>query len=377
MKKILYIVSTLKRSGPTNQLFNIIKNLDSSLFEAHLITLSPETSDSRWADYEVLGVRMQSLELTRLKGLFFAKYKLNKLVEGISPDLIHSQGARADVFSAGLSNIKAPKICTVRNFPQLDYKMTYGNILGLYLTYTQTRAFRALDLCCCVSDAVANNLRTEFSVNNTKTVRNGVDDLLFSKVSHEEKKSIRARLSLPGDAVIWLSSIGKDLRKNSDFIVKEFISFLEANPNHMLVFIGDGELRQICENLAHHSSQVCFFGRTQDVKSFLQAADYFVSASKAEGMPNAVLEAMACGLPTFLSDIEPHVEVKTISPASTFLFSLNGKGGLSKQLLDCDFNNYKAQSNNAHVAVKEQLSSTIMSKSYQQTYKQLLSLGEE
>jgi glycosyltransferase involved in cell wall biosynthesis len=376
MKKILYIVSTLKRSGPTNQLFNIIKNLDSSLFEAYLITLSPETKDSRWADYEVLGVKMQSLKLTRLKGLLYAKDNLNKLVEEISPDLIHSQGARADVFSAGLSSIKSPKICTVRNFPQLDYKMAYGNLLGLYLTYTQTRAFRALDLCCCVSDAVAKNLRTEFRISNTKTVRNGVDDLFFSKVDFEEKNVIRARLSLPVDAVIWLSSIGKDLRKNSDFIVKEFISFLEANPNHMLVFIGDGELRQICENLAHHSSQICFFGRTQDVKSFLQAADYFVSASKAEGMPNAVLEAMACGLPTFLSDIEPHVEVKTISPASTFLFSLNGDGGLLTQLLACDFNNYKTQSDNAYAAVKEQLASTIMSKSYQQTYKQVLRLGE-
>jgi len=376
MKKILYIVSTLQRSGPTNQLFNIIKNLDLNLFEPYLVTLSPEVSDSKWADYELIGVKMQSLRLTRLKGLFFAKYKLNKLVEEIGPDLIHSQGARADVFSAGLLGIKVPKICTVRNFPQLDYKMTYGSLLGLYLTFTQTRAFRTLDLCCCVSDAVAKNLRTEFRINNTKTIRNGVDDLFFSKAGMEEKNVIRERLSLPVDAVIWLSSIGKDLRKNSDFIVKEFLPFLESNSNHMLVFIGDGELRRICENLAHHSSQICFFGRTQDVKSFLQTADYFVSASKAEGMPNAVLEAMACGLPTFLSDIEPHVEVKTISPASTFLFSLAGEGGLLAQLLECDFNNYKSQSDNAYAAVKEQLASSIMSKSYQQTYKQLLRLGE-
>lgn len=377
MKKILYVVSTLKRSGPSNQLFNIIKNLDRGLFEPYLITLSPEMGDSLWADYESLGVNMQSLQLTRLQGLFLAKRKLNRLVMAISPDLIHSQGARADMFSAGLRGINVPKICTVRNFPQLDYKMTYGKLLGFYLTYTQTKAFRTLDLCCSVSDAVSKNLLTEFDINNTKTIRNGVDDSFYSKASFEEKKLIRAKLSLPLDPVIWLSSIGKDLRKNSDFIVKEFITFLETNPNHILVFIGDGELRSVCENLAQLSSQIYFFGRTQDVKSFLQASDYFVSASKAEGMPNAVLEAMACGLPTFLSDIEPHVEVKNISPVSTCLFPLNGKGGLLKQLLSCDFYSYKYQSDNALSAVKEQLASTVMSKSYQQTYKQLLRPGEE
>src|SRR5690606_9558118 len=103
MKTILYIVSTLKRSGPTNQLFNIIIYLDRSVFEPVLITLSPEPEDSRWQDYQSLGVQMHSLNLSRLGGLFFAKSNLEKLIKKIQPDLIHTQGIRADFLISKLN----------------------------------------------------------------------------------------------------------------------------------------------------------------------------------------------------------------------------------------------------------------------------------
>lgn len=373
MKKILYIVSTLQKSGPTNQLFNIIKNLDRTTFEPYLISLSPEPKASLWFAYESLGFQMASLGFSRIEGLFFSLPALKKKVSEINPDIIHSQGARADIISSKLTYLNIPKICTVRNFPQDDYRMTYGAILGWYLTKAQTSAFRKLNLCCGVSKAVCDNLKTIFGINHIQTVLNGVDTQRYTSIDHAKKVQIRDDFGLPRDAIIWLSSLGKDKRKNSDYVVKSFLGFLKKKPNHYLVLIGEGQQSSVCESLAAGSKQIKFYGKVDNVKVFLNLADYFVSASKAEGMPNAVLEAMACGLPVLLSDIEPHKEIYSLSPNSVYLFSLNLESSLISALLNVNLELHDFQSTNSISLVFDKLSSIVMSNSYQAIYSELLS----
>src|SRR5690554_2914775 len=129
MRKILYIVSTLKRSGPTNQLFNVINHLDRSQFEPHLVTLSPEPADNRWKEFQDINVKLYSLKLSRLQGLLFAKYKLGRLIEAIKPDLIHTQGIRADAIVSSLG-MKIPHVATIHNFAPDDYISKFGGLKG-------------------------------------------------------------------------------------------------------------------------------------------------------------------------------------------------------------------------------------------------------
>jgi glycosyltransferase involved in cell wall biosynthesis len=77
---------------------------------------------------------------------------------------------------------------------------------------------------------------------------------------------------------------------------------------------GHGPERPVLEALAEQAglaNSVRFLGRLEEDKLIraLQRADIFVNPSEGEGMPNAVLEAMACGLPVVLSDIAPHREM--------------------------------------------------------------------
>jgi glycosyltransferase involved in cell wall biosynthesis len=81
-----------------------------------------------------------------------------------------------------------------------------------------------------------------------------------------------------------------------------------------LVVVGNGPLRPRLEAEAaalRHPGEVIFTGQVgrDDVYRHVARADLCVSTSYGEGMPVAVLEAMACGRPVVLSDIPPHREI--------------------------------------------------------------------
>ena len=76
----------------------------------------------------------------------------------------------------------------------------------------------------------------------------------------------------------------------------------------VLLLVGDGPERIVLERYRVSrgvARRVLFTGVVEDVLPYYHAADVFVIASRSEGMPNTVLEAMACGLPIVGSDIPP------------------------------------------------------------------------
>jgi len=79
-----------------------------------------------------------------------------------------------------------------------------------------------------------------------------------------------------------------------------------------LILVGDGPLRNRLEARAASGSlagHVTFVGARTDVAEYLRAADLLVLPSRAEGMSNALLEAMACGIPVVASDLPANREV--------------------------------------------------------------------
>ena len=71
-----------------------------------------------------------------------------------------------------------------------------------------------------------------------------------------------------------------------------------------------------------------------DVLPYLQAVDYFISASSDEGLPNSVLEALATGLPVLLSDIPSHREILERTHNSGVFFDPKVPQSLSRLIPD-------------------------------------------
>jgi glycosyltransferase involved in cell wall biosynthesis len=97
-------------------------------------------------------------------------------------------------------------------------------------------------------------------------------------------------------------------QKGLDVLLKAAALAFAKLPGWRLAIIGDGPLREELQTLARDlgiASRVDWLGYLDDPIPYLKAAKFFALTSRFEGSPNALLEAMACGLASVVSDASP------------------------------------------------------------------------
>ncbi|MDZ8079917.1 MAG: glycosyltransferase family 4 protein [Nostoc sp. DcaGUA01] len=93
--------------------------------------------------------------------------------------------------------------------------------------------------------------------------------------------------------------------KGFDLLLQAFAKVKDNYPQWTLTILGDGKLRPELESLCKQlglSDRVYFPGMVNNTYAFLQQAELFIMSSRFEGFPNAICEAMACGLPIISTD---------------------------------------------------------------------------
>jgi glycosyltransferase involved in cell wall biosynthesis len=101
-------------------------------------------------------------------------------------------------------------------------------------------------------------------------------------------------------------------QKGIDRLLRAMPDTFAKLPDHDLLIVGDGPNRKMLTRLATAlgiAERVHFAGWRDDLPAILRACDLFVLPSRWEGMPNALLEAMASGLPVVAADVEGVAEV--------------------------------------------------------------------
>ena len=257
-----------------------------------------------------------------------------------------------------------PHISTFRCYPYEDFKGLYGfkgTILAyIYINFIQR--FIKYPVSCSFT---LNNLYHINENIKTFTIQNSVDVDQYSLVTLSDRNTYKEKIGF-NQQKIFITTGGVLKRKDPNTLIEAFIKAFDKNENNVLLILGLGNMNEYKKIYGEYKN-IYFIGRVTNITDYLHSADYFISSSISEGLPNAVLEALSCGLYTILSDIPQHTEIVDASLAT--FFKTKSVESLTQKLLRLPEEYSKEKIRNYII---ENFSSKSMSMKYQDYYQKVV-----
>lgn len=366
--RIAYVVSDLKRVGPTNQTLNIIKN---SCYkkDSILITLFKEDdNDTMIKEYKTNSIEVLCLNLNRISFIITGQKKILKILKKYQINLVHSYGIKPDCLCEKVcKKINIKHIITLRNYPKEDILTRMNFIKGRIALYNHLNALLKCDNVICCSKSIADLMKKDYPKHKFNYIQNGVDIDKFKKINSSEKEKLREKYLIDKNKLVYISTGSMIHRKRINETIEGFI---KANmKDSLLLLLGDGPLLKEIKNEYENNNNIIFVGKTDKVIEYLQLSDVFISSSESEGLPNSVLEAIACGLPIILSNIPQHKEIIMELPCAGKCYKLGDINELATLI-----NNIKKDKCRCNIT-DSSFNMLNMSKKYTDYYKKILQEG--
>lgn len=176
MNRLLYVISSLARSGPVNQMVSVLRHLPD--WDVHVLALSDDPPDSRKSDLLSLGITVHEIPLRAGRFWLRGRGEFASFVDGLKPDLIHTSGIRGDWLGASVAR-DYPTVSTIHNIPWEDYVFTYGRMVASVMLPLHRRAWRRIGICVGVSAHVADVVKRWAPEIRICAVPNGIDMDVF------------------------------------------------------------------------------------------------------------------------------------------------------------------------------------------------------
>ena len=180
------------------------------------------------------------------------------------------------------------------------------------------------------TDAVITMNREDYEIAKTHKLAPEITETLGMGVKRKDaevsREDIRREISGEEQRLVLLFVGELSDRKNSEYLIEKMPEVLEKEPKAELWLVGEGDKRESLELLAEGlgvSHRVKLLGRKNNVFDYLRAADIYVSASKSEGLPFNIVEALGAGLPVVASSVKGQIDIledgagKLFSPADS------------------------------------------------------------
>lgn len=287
MKKMLLIVPSLHQGGLEKVCVTTAKLLQ-PYFQVQIAIF-----DSRDIAYDIKGIPVSDLRLesrpgrlAKILNVLKRGYKLRQIKKRENIDIAYSFGPTANLANLAAFG-KAEKWLGIRSY------MDMGNPgrIRMFCKYA--------DKVICCSNEIYREVREKYGCNKAVALNNPFD------IRQAEALSVQEKAELPWTMGRIIVSMGReDVVKGFWHLIKSFALVHEKMPDTRLMIIGKGEFAQYKElaGALGIDDEVYFTGVKRNPYPYLKKGSLYVLTSYNEGFPNAMVEAMALGLPVVATD---------------------------------------------------------------------------
>jgi len=221
---------------------------------------------------------------------------IRELVSRTNADIVHAHGYKADIYTyLALRRTGTPLVSTCHTWYDNDLSVTLYGMADRFVLRNYAAVVG-------VSDEVKQRLlKAGVHKDKINLVRNGIDLRPFTNAPPSLQSG------LPGNPAPIVGLIGRlAIEKGVDVFLQAAARILMELPSTKFVVVGEGPDREKLESLIDElkiRENVSMLGQRADMPSVYASLDIMVSASRREGLPMAILEGMASGLPIVATSV--------------------------------------------------------------------------
>ena len=293
----IFILSTsMGMGGADQQILILAQAMQARGHEVRIVALAP--LGAMGLEAQRAGIPTESLDLQRSLGIVPRFFRLVRMLRAWRPDVLHSHMVHANLMARA-----ARALAPVPALVSTIHSINDGGALRM-AAYRLTSGL--VDRFTIVSRLAAQRYVAIGAVPETRLqiVPNTVDTARFRRLP-QARGAIRQELGV-GDGFLWLAVGRFEPAKDYPTMIAAFARLAAERPDSQLVLVGEGSLKSEVERLVRQgglAGRVRLLGVRRDVPELLSAADGYVLSSAWEGMPVAVLEASAVGLPIVATSV--------------------------------------------------------------------------
>ena len=299
--RVLYLITLLDRlGGAEKNLCDIVLNLNRKRFTPYVVVFKGGDVSSYLAERGIAVIENGVTKLISLHSLVKA-WELYRLFRREHIDVVVTYHHDADIFGSIVGALTGVPVISSRR--DMGYQLTkkhiwfyrrFGSLFSHFIT---------------VSNAVKNKImrREGISAEKITTIYNGIDSDLFNHDDFVKKQALRSELGLSSDMMtIGMVASFRPI-KGQHYLVEAIESMKEWHGKIQIVVIGYNDtdyFRTVTRKINNAGLERQFFfpGARDDIPDLLSLFDIFVISSVNEGFSNAIIEAMAAGIPVVAAD---------------------------------------------------------------------------